>query len=141
LFHQKPHKNPNFMWKSNHKQKENILLHEKLLKRATFTRFSIKNRIKTQALHGNHSTNKKKNILMHEKSLKRAIFTRFSNINEIKNQPFAETKSAKTKSATTKSTETLRAQRRRQIERSRQWTKREQEMALVNERARVKVKS
>jgi len=78
---------------------------------------------------------------MHEKSLKRAIFTRFSNINEIKNQPFAETKSAKTKSATTKSTETLRAQRRRQIERSRQWTKGEQEIPLVNERARVKVKS
>jgi len=58
------------MWKSNHKQKENILLHEKLLKRATFTRFSIKNRIKTQALHGNHSTNKKKTSLCMKSHLK-----------------------------------------------------------------------
>ena len=124
LFHQKLHKNPNFTQKSNHKQKK-ILLHEKSLKRVTFTRFSIKNRIKTQTLYGNQTTNKKKtsfcmknhlkeqplhafpskiayilqtkkNILMHEKSLKRVIFTRFSNINEIKNQPFAEMKSAET---------------------------------------------
>jgi len=69
LFHKKSHKNPNFTRKSNHKQKE-IVLHEKSLKRTTFTCFSIKNCIKAQALHANHSTNIKRNILLHENHLK-----------------------------------------------------------------------
>jgi len=62
LFHQKSHKNPNFTPKSNHKQKK-ILLHEKSLKRVTFTRFFIKNCIKTQTLYEIKPQTKRKHPL------------------------------------------------------------------------------
>jgi len=71
-------------------------LHEKSLKRATFTCFSIKNRIKTQTLHENQTTNKKK-IILHEKSLKRATFTCFSIKNCIKAQALHANHSTNTK--------------------------------------------
>jgi len=45
-------------------------LHEKSLKRVTFTRFSIKNRIKTQTLYGNQTTNKKKTSFCMKNHLK-----------------------------------------------------------------------
>jgi len=48
LFPKKPHENPNFTRKSFHKQKKNILLHEKLLKRTSFIHFSNINEIKNQ---------------------------------------------------------------------------------------------
>jgi len=59
---------------------KSIIFHQKSLKIATFTFFSIKNYLKEQPL-----------LIFHKKLFKKTTFTSFSNINDIKNQSLTYT--------------------------------------------------